>query len=78
MLDGHPVDILPCLTQLILGGWVLRGACPSAEKGAGVSALVVFAPPGTTPLLGATALETTGLAVDPIPRRLIPVPALLK
>jgi len=40
--------------------------------------LVVFAPEGTTPLLGATTLETAGVAVDPVHQRLIPVPALLK
>ena len=40
--------------------------------------MVVFAPEGTAPLLGATALETAGFAVDPIHQRLIPVPALLK
>jgi predicted aspartyl protease len=40
--------------------------------------LVVFAPEGMDPLLGATALETFGLAVDPINLRLVPVPALLK
>ena len=39
--------------------------------------LVVFAPEGTTPLLGATTLETFGLGVDPIGHRLIPVPGLL-
>ena len=43
-----------------------------------IIALVVFAPPGTTPLLGATALETAGLAVDPIHRRLVSVTGLLK
>ena len=43
-----------------------------------IIALVVFAPEGTASLLGATALETAGLAVDPIHRRLLPVPALLK
>ena len=43
-----------------------------------IIALVVFAPASTTPLLGATTLETAGLAVDPVHRRLIPVPALLK
>ncbi len=40
--------------------------------------LVVFAPEDTAPLLGATALEIFGLAVDPIHQRLVPVPALLK
>ena len=40
--------------------------------------MVVFAPQGSAPLLGATALETASFAVDPIHQRLIPVPALLK
>ena len=43
-----------------------------------IIAMVVFAPEGTAPLLGATALETAGFAVDPIHQRLVPVPALLK
>ena len=43
-----------------------------------IIAMVVFAPEDTAPLLGATALETASLAVDPIHQRLIPVPALLK
>ena len=43
-----------------------------------VIALVVFGPPGTAPLLGATTVETAGLGVDPINQRLIPVGALLK
>ena len=43
-----------------------------------LTVLVVFAPEGTSPLLGATALELFGLAADPVSQRLIPVPALLK
>ncbi len=43
-----------------------------------IIAMVVFAEEGTTPLLGATALETASLAVDPVHEKLIPVPALLK
>ena len=43
-----------------------------------IIALVVFAPEGTAALLGATTLETAGLAVDPLHQRLVPVPALLK
>ena len=43
-----------------------------------IIALVVFAPEGTAPLLGATTLDTASLAVDPIHQRLVPVPALLK
>lgn len=38
---------------------------------------VVFGPPGVTPLLGATTLEIFHLVVDPIHKRLIPVPGLL-
>ena len=41
-------------------------------------ALAVFGSEGIDPLLGATALETAGLAVDTIHQRLIPVTALLK
>ena len=40
-------------------------------------ALVVFAPEGTMPLLGAATLETFSLGVDPKGKRLIPVPGLL-
>ena len=39
---------------------------------------VVFAPEGTSPIVGATALELFGVAADPVNQRLIPVPALLK
>jgi len=41
-------------------------------------ALVVFAPEDTSPLVGATTLEHLSLAVEPVHRRLMPVPALLK
>ncbi len=39
--------------------------------------LVVFADPGTEPLLGAYTLEGLRLAADPVSRRLVPVPGLL-
>lgn len=39
--------------------------------------LVVFGTEGSAPLLGAVALETFGLAVDPMARRLLPVPGYL-
>ena len=39
--------------------------------------IAVFADEGTQALLGAVALETFGLAVDPVRRRLVPVPGLL-
>ena len=38
---------------------------------------VVFADEGTQPLLGAVTLEIFGLAVDPVRRRLVPVPGLM-
>jgi clan AA aspartic protease len=38
--------------------------------------IVVFGQEGTPPLLGAVTLETFGLAVDPVHKRLIPVRAL--
>jgi clan AA aspartic protease len=43
-----------------------------------IIAMVVFAPEGTAPLLGATALGNAGFAVDAVHQRLIPVTALLK
>ena len=39
--------------------------------------LVVFGDEGSAPLLGAVALESLGLAVDPVARRLIPVAGYL-
>ena len=47
-------------------------------EGSELTVLVVFAPTGMSPLLGATALEVFGLAADPVNQRLLPVPALLK
>ena len=47
-------------------------------EGSELTVLVVFAPTGTSALLGATALEVFGLGVDPINQRLMAVPALLK
>lgn len=40
--------------------------------------LVVFGPEGAKPLLGATTLELFNMGVDPIKRRLVLVPGLLK
>ena len=39
--------------------------------------LCVFNEEGTEPALGTVPLETFGLAVDPVGRRLVPVPGLL-
>jgi clan AA aspartic protease len=39
--------------------------------------LCVFGDSTSRPLLGAVALETFGLAADPVGRRLVPVPGLL-
>src|SRR3989440_231033 len=40
--------------------------------------IVVFGAPGTEPILGVVTLEEFLLAADPVHRRLIPVPGLLK
>ena len=40
--------------------------------------IVVFAPTGSEPILGAYTLEGFRLAADPVNERLIPVPALAK
>jgi aspartyl protease family protein len=40
--------------------------------------LAVFGDEGSEPLLGAYTLEGFGLAADPVNRRLVPVPGLLK
>ena len=42
-----------------------------------IIAPVVFGPAGTSPLLGATALEIARLAIDPVRQALVPVNALL-
>ena len=42
-----------------------------------IIAPAVFGPEGASPLLGATALEISSLAVDPIRQLLVPVNALL-
>ena len=40
--------------------------------------IAVFGHPGSEPLLGVFTLEGFGLAADPVNRRLVPVPGLLK
>lgn len=40
--------------------------------------IVVFGDPGSEPLLGVFTLEGLGLAADPVNRRLVRVPGLLK
>ena len=46
--------------------------------GQNLVALVVFTPDGPMPLLGATTLETFGLAANPVARELVEVPVLMK
>ena len=43
-----------------------------------VIALVIFAPEGSTPLLGKAALENARLGIDPVNELLVPVRGLLK
>ena len=42
------------------------------------TSLVIFGPEGAQFLLGATTLELSHLAVDPLPEHLVPVRGLLK
>jgi len=65
LADGREVQYAVAWTQLKLG----RRARPT---------IVVFGEPGTEPLLGAFTLEGFRLAADPVHRRLISVPGLLK
>ena len=46
-------------------------------EGDAVPCRVVFGMPGDAALLGLTVLEQAGLAVDPVPRRLLPADVLL-
>ncbi len=46
-------------------------------RGEGGAAPVIFGEKGDEPLLGATALESIGLVLDPFKRRLIPMRRLL-
>lgn len=64
LADGHYVE------REIGRAWV-------RVSGRAEITLVVFADPGSPPLLGAYALEGLRLAPDPVGRRLVPVPGLL-
>jgi predicted aspartyl protease len=48
-----------------------------AELGETLTCPVVFGPPGSLYLLGATALENFGVDVDPITKRLKPISAVI-
>ncbi len=63
--DGQIVERDLGIVQVRLNGEVLP-------------VLAVFGEEGAAPLLGAFTLEAFRLAVDPVGRRLVPVPALLK
>lgn len=65
LADGREVRYPVAWIQIRLGG----RARPT---------IVVFGEPGSEPILGVFALEGFRLAVDPVNRRLISVPGLLK
>jgi clan AA aspartic protease len=65
LADGREVLYAVASTQIRLGGRPR-------------STIVAFGQPGTEPLLGAFTLEGFRLAADPVNRRLISVPGLLK
>lgn len=48
-----------------------------AELGESLTCPVVFAPPGSLYLFGATALENFGVQADPTTQQLKPIPALI-
>lgn len=54
------------------------GEAPLRLDGRERTTLVVFGPEDASALLGATTLELFNLSVDPVRRRLVPVPGLLK
>ncbi|MFQ5897079.1 MAG: aspartyl protease family protein [Candidatus Methylomirabilia bacterium] len=65
LADGRSIQCDVAQTQVRINGRVR-------------TTLVVFGEAGTDPLLGAYTLEGFLLAPDPVNRRLIPVPGLLK
>lgn len=54
--------------------WI--GSAVVRIQGKSLPVPVVFARPGNTPLLGATALEILRFIVDPIEQRLVPAPPI--
>jgi predicted aspartyl protease len=48
-----------------------------AELGETLTCPVIFGPPGSLYLLGATALENFGVEADPVARRLKPISAII-
>lgn len=65
LADGGEAHFRLAWTQIRIG----TGAQPT---------IVIFGNPGTEAILGVFTLEGFGLGVDPVNRRLIPVPGLLK
>jgi clan AA aspartic protease len=66
LADGRP-------TQRLLG----EARVTIAELGETLTCPVVFGPPGSLYLLGATALENFGVDADPVARRLKPISAVI-
>ena len=80
LLEGIGITAVENSTFELADGRVVElplgyAAIRVAEKQ--IIAPVVFGPEGTTPLLGATALEIARLARDPVRQVLVPVNALL-
>jgi len=61
--------------RAVVQGGPSDGRAVRAPRGAGGH---VFGEPGSEPILGVFALDGFRLAADPVNRRLVPVPALLK
>jgi clan AA aspartic protease len=75
-LQVKPTSTLPF--QLADGRVLERevGAALFTINGKRLAVPVAFGDPGEEPVLGATALESMGFAVDPIEQRLVPRPLL--
>ncbi|MFQ5684969.1 MAG: hypothetical protein ACE5HC_17075 [Candidatus Binatia bacterium] len=77
------LDVTPAFRHPFMLTDGRRIECDMAEtrvrlNGQTRTTIVVFGDENTLPLLGAYTLEGFGLAADPVNRRLIPVPGLLK
>lgn len=75
LLDRLAVPRLPRRPFMMAEGRIVERDTAGATlrlNGNEAIVTVVFAEPGDGHLLGATALETLGFAVDPVSRRLVP------
>ena len=68
------LDVFELADDSLAEYWI--GSAVVRIQGKALPVPVVFARPGNTPLLGATALEILRFIVDPIEQRLMPAPPI--